>query len=997
VARFTIHSVKVSAEWRPHARECHAGNSERTHTDSPRDNKNAAYDGEIYRNYKCRHQLLSSAQCRYQHRIPFHNFRMLPFKRILSREHHRVGSNLRCVLFAVLPYQTEHDWNLNRFFSNKLALPVINIMRIKRYLPVIAELTIVIAFLVGLLFVAWPYRRHLLEIVGFNPASMLFTLAIAAAVLTVVAAWADAVTTRAPGQLIVTNVRTASIRHWMATCVFRLPIAIVMPLLVLNALFVTLELGLVRGKEIMLKPNQAGERKTTVFVGRTPLAEIGLRKTLYIQRDSDFAFIYPVPRLGLFRARADGLGYPFYARTRVFENGRLIGPAHALHDTIRKAGQGAYSHWSAGWTSYSALHFSATDNTSPITNGRVYSIDYVIELHPLISVLIVLLSLPMYVRGYIGVSGFLRKIPGASRWKWSRLSVCAIVGAGTGLFMLPLLAYWATGKTTNTLIGGLLPWSDGSGWLDGTYYFLNEKSLLSWTARRPISPAFMSLLAFVTGLDLRAMLVIRTLLTGLACTLVSAEIWRRLGAAPGISSYAVLVAYVSPFTPTTLTESLGLTFGATGFAMMWQAIARNQVLRFAGGLFLLSLANCVRPGPFLVFPIIVVWAALSIGRSHGSVIIRLFYMSMSVAAALIITFIGTYVFGTGESYLGANYAYTFYGLAFGGKPWSQFYTDFPQALSLPEPQQSAIAYRAAFAEIFHNPFNLLNGLGSFFANYFDYLFVYVEDPILRIISEMLAFCGVVVAGYWSRRDLHLSFLFWGAGGIVLSAPFLFWAEDAYRAFIPTAPFEAVIASVGLATILNLARCLFQSERRPQPLPRARKHGAVTTVMTTALAGLLVLGSTLAPVLALTLHTVPRFATTKCDGGLTPAVIHLGKSSPFIEIVADQGNVSHAPKITYRDFHADTSFANVEIGEALKEMKPGDLLIHGYDLTSGADTNTGEHTRSDPLHWLIATVSQMSKPGRYYLVCGQTKRLSNAPEWLDILFVETAREIAPLKD
>ncbi len=53
----------------------------------------------------------------------------------------------------------------------------------------------------------------------------------------------------------------------------------------------------------------------------------------------------------------------------LFENGRPLGPAHALHEDIRRKGGGRYSHWTRG-----TLYFSTSDNTDPRTNGRVYEV-----------------------------------------------------------------------------------------------------------------------------------------------------------------------------------------------------------------------------------------------------------------------------------------------------------------------------------------------------------------------------------------------------------------------------------------------------------------------------------------------------------------------------------------------------------------------------------------------------------------------------------------------
>jgi hypothetical protein len=54
---------------------------------------------------------------------------------------------------------------------------------------------------------------------------------------------------------------------------------------------------------------------------------------------------------------------------RLFEDGRPLGPGHALHRLIRGKGNGSYSHWQA------RLIFSTSDNSDPNMNGRTYSFD----------------------------------------------------------------------------------------------------------------------------------------------------------------------------------------------------------------------------------------------------------------------------------------------------------------------------------------------------------------------------------------------------------------------------------------------------------------------------------------------------------------------------------------------------------------------------------------------------------------------------------------------
>jgi hypothetical protein len=53
--------------------------------------------------------------------------------------------------------------------------------------------------------------------------------------------------------------------------------------------------------------------------------------------------------------------------TVLLEDGQVLGPGCALHEDIRRHGGGRYSHWGR------ELYFSASDNSDPTRNGRVYS------------------------------------------------------------------------------------------------------------------------------------------------------------------------------------------------------------------------------------------------------------------------------------------------------------------------------------------------------------------------------------------------------------------------------------------------------------------------------------------------------------------------------------------------------------------------------------------------------------------------------------------------
>ena len=64
--------------------------------------------------------------------------------------------------------------------------------------------------------------------------------------------------------------------------------------------------------------------------------------------------------------QGDTLGSAAASNLILFEDDRRLGPPHAQHETIRRTGGGAYSHWNGH------LYFSSSDRSDPTRNGRSY-------------------------------------------------------------------------------------------------------------------------------------------------------------------------------------------------------------------------------------------------------------------------------------------------------------------------------------------------------------------------------------------------------------------------------------------------------------------------------------------------------------------------------------------------------------------------------------------------------------------------------------------------
>ena len=77
------------------------------------------------------------------------------------------------------------------------------------------------------------------------------------------------------------------------------------------------------------------------------------------------------PLLVPLAALCDDMSHPRRSALRLLEDGKPLGPAHALHQSIIEEGRGRYSHWSDN-----LLCFSTSDNSDPNANGRAYSVEW---------------------------------------------------------------------------------------------------------------------------------------------------------------------------------------------------------------------------------------------------------------------------------------------------------------------------------------------------------------------------------------------------------------------------------------------------------------------------------------------------------------------------------------------------------------------------------------------------------------------------------------------
>ena len=227
--------------------------------------------------------------------------------------------------------------------------------------------------------------------------------------------------------------------------------------------------------------------------------------------DGGFAFISPI-KIGLLRLYAvatDDNGAPTISALQLFENGQPLGPAHAVHADVRNKGAGNFSHWQNG------LIFSASDNSDPRSNGRVYSVSSPTQMRLRLQLpMLMVVALADFVLFWI----FQTYIMAFGKQHWRTIvagaavfGFIALVVATVGLFGPVVLARPGPGKDAALVIATVLHSGLGSFILVGMW--VAGAGLMTLSRRqRHARLADILMPAFPLGMVLLAILVAVALL-----------------------------------------------------------------------------------------------------------------------------------------------------------------------------------------------------------------------------------------------------------------------------------------------------------------------------------------------------------------------------------------------------------------------------------------------------------------------------------------------------
>ncbi len=191
-----------------------------------------------------------------------------------------------------------------------------------------------------------------------------------------------------------------------------------------------------------------------------------------------------------------------------------------------------------------------------------------------------------------------------------------------------------------------------------------------FSSRRPLFAGMLAALLGLTGRNLQLTLAVLVAITAIACYLLAREVQSTHGTLAATLVMVVLFVYYRRFTGTTLTENLGFLQAALGLAWLWRGGRQKKSSYVLGGIFLLTLALNARAGTFFILPALVVWAAWVF---HEKKIVSFSVLAMASGAVVAGFLVNTIIFHALASPAGnsfANFSYTLYDLASGGKGWT---------------------------------------------------------------------------------------------------------------------------------------------------------------------------------------------------------------------------------------------------------------------------------------------------------------------------------------
>jgi hypothetical protein len=524
------------------------------------------------------------------------------------------------------------------------------------------------------------------------------------------------------------------------------------------------------------------------------------------------------------------------------------------------------------------------------------------------------------------------KIPG-------RVGAIVTNGAVVLLFALPLAGLWASGHTQTSVISGLIQLNDARGYYTDALRLTVGENFSSFSSRRPLFAGFLSFLLAATNYNLMTSLAILSVITAVSCYLMTLEIRRTHGTETAIFLLIMVFLYYRLHSGITMTENFGIALGSLGFTILWRGSADKNMWLIGLGILSSTLALNARAGAFFILPLLVIWAGW-VFRGHKWRPLK----AITIAFTAIILgfslnlFLGRLI-GQPGGIPFANFSYTLYSLAAGGKSWAYIYSVHPEIFVLPEPAHTKKIFQMAFDLMRTNPLLTVQGALFFwkalFTNTLYNIFSFVSkenwvlSPIVKWPLYMLSLLGIYVCIQNRKSSLNMLVIVCIVG-IFLSVPFV-PPTDSFR----IRPYASSIAMISVLPALGFGYLVSKIKPGLVNEYTSKESSFYTTVY---LNGLLILITLTGPLIIKHISQVPPMVPQTCKLLGSEQVIIFFAKGTYINVIKNKDDLADWPP----NYHAyllqknSHSLEDINLINWVSSISPTNTIMAALDILSNKD-------------------------------------------------------------
>ncbi len=427
--------------------------------------------------------------------------------------------------------------------------------------------------------------------------------------------------------------------------------------------------------------------------------------------------------------------------------------------------------------------------------------------------------------------------------------------------------------------------NDSASYLGTAMHIVVKGAMDGVGSNRPLNGTILAWAFWLGAGKLPIVLFYRAALIAFTVVVAARELAKSYGWLCGILFAVFVTSFTAEFLPTGLSEPNGVAFACLAIALFVRSLRLGSFGFFIAGVVMTTLASMARPGAMLLLPVLVLFAWSA--RAHFGI------RSMSAIGG---TLLGIVPGALAPVYLNmtlaappgwvlSNFPLVLYGLASGGKGWTQFAIDHPHV------RRASEIYALALEKIWTDPSPFFGVLAREFAKFWPMTFEFTGVDLFFALSLLGALVALVTV-----RNVYSRLLVAIVAAVWLSSPFIIM-DGGYRVFAATIPFWALLAIWPLATLQitsSTSHPLAVDHLPPNELPGLARWAGMSGWTSAVVCGLIV-------VTPLMFRRPPpeimtRTVASTCASGEKSVLVRGARTAQITHIVSDKRPRSIVPFI-----------------------------------------------------------------------------------------------------